>query len=294
MVNWNGKVDTLACLDSLAQVEYANMRALVVDNGSQDGSVEAIRSRYPNVELLEAGANLGFVGANNAAMTRALELKAGYVFLLNNDTVVAPDFLARLVELAEADETLGAVGPLIYYHSQPEVIWSAGGSMDWQRGSTEMIGLGETDRGQFGSTPYRVDFITGCAMLVKAEAVRKAGLLDESFFAYYEEVEWCVRIKRAGYEIALHPGAKIWHKITPEAREASPSVLYYMTRNRLLFLKKTGATWRAWWNTLVFNNLRTLVSWSLRPKWRGKREQRKVMWAAIRDFFRGKQGAWER
>lgn len=293
LVNWNGKADTLDCLDSLWRVDYARMKVLVVDNGSSDGSAQEIPVANPHVELLALGRNLGFVGGNNAGITYSLDQGAEYVLLLNNDTTVSPDFLTRLVAAAESGSEVGVVGPVIYYHSQPEVIWSAGGRVDWQSGSTHMVGIGEREAGQFGSAPRKVDFISGCAMLIKAEALKQAGLLDASFFMYYEEVEWCVRFQRAGYTILHTPAAKIWHKISPEAREASPVVHYYMTRNRLIFLKKTQANWKAWVHTLVSEYLRTLVSWSVRPRWRGKRAQRNAMLAAIRDYFLGKSGAWE-
>lgn len=290
VINWNGGDDTLACLDSLARVQYSERYVLVVDNASQDGSPERIRACHPEVTLLESQINLGFTGGNNLAIKAALQKGADYVLLLNPDTLVSADFLEKMVSVGEADPSIGVLGPTIYYHSRPEVIWSAGGAIDWEHGVARMIGLGEIDRGQYGLEPRAVDFVTGCAMLVKRKALEAAGLLDEGFFAYYEEVEWCVRIRRAGYQIVYVPGATIWHKISPEAREASATVHYYMTRNRLLFLKKAGAGGRAWAHTLLGEYLRTLVSWSIRPKWRHQREQRRAMVQAIWDYFRGKTG----
>jgi len=292
VINWNGGDDTLACLDSLAGVHYPERCVLVVDNASQDGSPERIRACHPEVTLLENQINLGFTGGNNLGMKAALQKGADYVLLLNHDTLVSPDFLEKMVSVGEADPSIGVLGPTIYYHARPGVIWSAGGAIDWKRGATRMLGMDEVDRGQYGVEPRAVDFVTGCAMLVKREALEAAGLLDESFFAYYEEVEWCVRIRRAGYGVIHVPGAKIWHKISPEAREASATVHYYMTRNRLLFLKKVGAGRQAWAHTLLGEYLRTLVSWSLRPKWRYKREQRRAMAQAIWDYFHGKTGIW--
>lgn len=292
VINWNGGEDTLACLDSLAGVHYPECSVLVVDNASQDGSPERIRACHPEVLLMVSRVNLGFTGGNNLGMKAALQRGADYVLLLNHDTLVSPDFLEEMVAVGEADPSIGVLGPTIYYHARPGVIWSAGGAIDWKRGTTQMIGMNEVDRNQYGMKPRAVDFVTGCAMLVKREALEAAGLLDESFFAYYEEVEWCVRIRRAGYAIVHVPGAKIWHKISPEAREASVAVHYYMTRNRLLFLKKTGASGLAWVHTLIGEYLRTLLSWSLRPKWRYKREQRRAMVQAIWDYFHGKTGIW--
>jgi len=290
VLNWNGGEDTLACLESLGAVDYIPFDILVVDNGSTDGSVPAIRERFPKVRLLEIKNNIGYTGGSNTGMRWALKHGADYMLLLNNDTVVAPDFLRRLVEAAEDDPAIGIAGPTIYYYTQPRVIWSAGGSIDWHRGRTSMLGLDQQDSGQFGEAPREVSFCTGCALLVKATAVERIGLLDERFFAYYEETEWCVRAQRAGFKIVHVPRAHIWHKISPLAREASPRVHYYMTRNRLLFLKATRAGLSAWLHTLIADYLRTLTSWSLRPKWRGKRPQKRAMLRAISDAARGRWG----
>jgi len=291
VLNWNGLADTLACLASLAELDYPERKVVVVDNGSTDGSVRAIRERFPTVTVLENGENLGYTGGNNAGLRYALGHGADYVLLLNNDTVVAPGFLRRLVDAAEADPRIGLVGPTIYYYDRPAIIWSAGGAIDWQRGSTRMLGLNERDRGQFGRGPRTVDFVTGCAILVRRIVPERVGLLDERFFAYYEEAEWCVRAVRAGYKIVHVPLARMWHKISPSARTDSWPVQYYMTRNRLLFLKATGAGPRAWLHTLIVEYLRTLISWTLRPRWRGKRAQRSAMVQGIVDAFGGRWGA---
>jgi GT2 family glycosyltransferase len=289
VLNWNGLDDTPACLASLHRLIYPAYQVVVVDNGSTDGSATALRAEYPGVPLIETGRNLGYVGGNNVGLTWAMEQGADYALLLNNDTEVAPDFLSQLVTVAEADPSVGIVGPTIYYFDRPQVIWSAGGAIDWMRGETRMIGLDEVDTGQFGCQPHPVDFVTGCALLIKMPSLARAGLLDPRFFAYYEEVEWCVRVARAGFQILHVPQAKIWHKISPAAQATSPTVHYYMTRNRLLFLRATHAGRRAWAHTLL-DNACTLVSWSLRPKWREKRRQRDVMLQALVDYFVGHVG----
>lgn len=292
IINWNGYADTLACLASLRGLEYPAYDIVVVDNGSSDGSVAAIRAGFPEVKLIETGANLGYVGGNNVGLEYAAKTGANYALLLNNDTEVTPDFLSLLVEAAETDPQVGIVGPIIYYFDQPDVIWSAGGEINWQQGLTRMVGLNEVDRGQFGLAPRPVDFVTGCALLIKLAVVQQVGLLDPRFFAYYEETEWCVRVIRAGFKILQAPQAKIWHKISPVAREASPQVHYYMTRNRLLFLKLTQASLAAWRHTL-FDYSRTLLSWSLKPKWRHKAPQRQAMLQAILDYGRNNFGKVE-
>jgi GT2 family glycosyltransferase len=291
ILNWNGKEDTLVCLKSLQQIDYPNVSLLVIDNASSDDSVAVLRQAYPNVRLLENQANLGFVGGNNQGLEIAAQEGYDYAFLLNNDTEVAPDFLSHLVGVAKSDPKIGIVGPNIYYFTEPRILWSAGGRVDWQSGETTMIGIGLEQSG-LGETPYAVDFVTGCALLIKMSVVAQAGPLDKRFFLYYEETEWCVRVTRAGYRILLVPAAKIWHKISPKAREDSPQVHYYMTRNRLLFLRCIRASWRAWAVTW-FQNIRTLLSWTLRPKWRCKAPQRRAMFQAVVDFSRGQFGKVE-
>lgn len=292
LVNWNGKKDTLACLQSLRQVSYPVFQVLVVDNGSADDSTAVIKTSFPEVNLIETGKNLGFVGGNNLGLEYARGAGADYALLLNNDTEVEPDFLTHLVDALEADPGAGIAGPSIYYYDQPQVLWSAGGRIDWRRGVTEMIAMGSPDAGSLGTQPRRVDFVTGCALLIKMVAVEKAGMLDPRFFAYYEETEWCVRAARHGFGIIQVPASKIWHKITPAAREASPLVHYYMTRNRLLFLRVSGASAAAWLNTGL-EYARTLASWTVRPKWRGKAPQRRAMLQAIRDYRAGRFGKVE-
>jgi len=284
VLNWNGLDDTLDCLESLGQLDYQGYEVVVVDNGSVDGSVPVIRERFPGVTIVENGENLGYAGGNNVGLRYAMAQRADYALLLNNDTVVDPAFLRILVDTMEAEPAVGIAGPTIYYHQHPDVIWSAGGSIDWRRGSTRMVGLDEQDVGQFGKKPREVDFITGCALLARMKAVEEASELDERFFMYYEETEWCVRIARAGYRIIHVPQAKIWHKISPGEQADSPLIHYYMTRNRLLFLKATGAAMSAWLHTLFAEHLRTLISWSVRPKWRGKRSLRGAMWQGMVDF----------
>lgn len=289
VLNWNGLDVTLECLASLARLDHPVPEVVVVDNGSTDGSAEGVRAQFPKAALIETGENLGFAGGNNVGIRYALERGADHVLLLNNDTVVAPDFLRLLVQAIEADPAAGMAGPMIYFYDQPEVIWSAGGAIDWQRGCTWMVGLDERDEGQYDAV-REVDFVTGCALLARREAIEKAGMLDPRFFMYYEETEWCVRTARAGYKILHVPQAHIWHKIAPGAQADSPRVHYYMTRNRLLFLRAAGAGLRAWLHTLIVEYLRTLISWSVRPRWCGRRVQRQVMLRALIDFQQGRFG----
>jgi len=291
VVNYNGEQDTLACLHSLENIEYTNHELLLVDNGSDRSSLTAIRAGFPSLRILENEKNTGFAEGNNLGLRFAQSLGVDYTLLLNNDTEVAPNFLGELVEAAEADPSIAMLGPTIYYYDTPDRIWSAGGLINPHNGRARMVGLDEIDRNQFHAGCREVDFVTGCALLVRMSVVEQVGLLDPRFFLYYEEVEWCSRVRAAGFKVCHVPSSRVWHKISAEARAASPQVHYYMTRNRLLFLHLAGFGLRAWFDTLLLDYARTLVSWTLRPKWRSRRKMRLVMLRAIRDYFTGRLGA---
>ncbi len=292
VLNYKGREDTLACLRSLEHLTYPHVRVIVVDNQSGDGLEDAVRGAHPSMTFIQTGANLGFTGGNNIGIRQALADGADYILLLNNDTIVAPDLVDVMVEVMEQDRSISITGPMIYYYNNPETIWSAGGEIDWSRGTTRMIGLNEADLSQFGLSPRPVDFVSGCALMARREVWEKVGLLDDRFFMYYEETEWCVRAARAGYAIRHVPGAMIWHKISLEERHSSvhtPLYYYYITRNRLLFLRKTHAGYVAWLHILG-EYIRTFLSWTLRPKWQDRRYLRKVMLHAIADYSLGRFG----
>lgn len=289
VLHWKGLADTLACLDSLSRLAYPACEVVVVDNGSTDGAATAIRAAFPWCTVIQNEENLGFAEGNNVGLCYAGQQAADYALLLNNDTEVDPEFMNHLIAAIDSDPAVGVVGPTIYYHERPDVIWSAGGQIDWRRGTAGMVGMDGKENGQY--CVREVDFVTGCALLVRMAALKRTGTLDARFFAYYEEAEWCVRIQRAGYRILHVPQARIWHKIPPgDGRAASPTVHYYITRNRILFLMATGAGLRPWVYTLLFDYSRTLIAWTLRPRWRGKRAQRAAMLQALGDAWRGRWG----
>ncbi len=286
---YNGIADTVACLESLQRQTYRAADVLIVDNASQDATPAIVRDRFPHVHVIETGANLGYAAGNNVGLRHALDHGYDYVLLLNNDTIADSRLISALVETAEADSRIGVVGPKILYHDRPDVIWSAGGTIDWRRGTSAMRGLDSRDQGQFDAATD-VDFVTGCALMIKRAAIQAAGLIDERFGMYYEETEWCVRIARAGWRIVYAPAGRLWHRIKPDAQDRSPRVTYYMARNRLLFLRLTRAPLRAWLHAVILQDLRTWTAWRVRRRWRGRAEQRKALRAAWIDFARQRFG----
>lgn len=281
ILNWNNPTDTLACLDTVRQLDYDNVRVVVVDNGSADDSAARIRLEYPAIDLIALPENLGYTGGNNAGIRHSLERGAEYVWLLNDDTTVAPDSLALLVEAAARHPDAGFLGPLVRLREQPDRILSAGGVFGPDM-TLRQRGLGEADAGQF-RVPEPVDFLSGCALLASRRVIEAVGAFDEAFFAYGEDIDWCYRGAQAGFRSLLVPAAVVWHPDTRSRDENSPRVMYYISRNRLLFMRKHRLGARRMGRT-VLRYLYWLANWSLNPKWRGIRPKRDALWFAMRDF----------
>lgn len=287
VLNRNRRDDTLECLKSLRAGRYCNVRTMVLDCDSSDGSVDAIRTECPEVEVVRLHENRGYAGNNNVGIRRALEQGADWVFLLKEDTLLASDCLERLVEVGESDPVIGVVGPLVYHYDEPEVIQSAGGGLT-RRWEGFHFGQNERDEGRFRE-PRTVEWISGCAILVRRQVIESVGMLDERFFIYWEETEWCLRARQAGWRILNVPAAKVWHKGVQREYRPRPSVTYYNTRNRLLMLLVRRAPIRAWVAAWVQIG-RTLASWSIKHKWRDKRAHRDAMWRGVVDFVRHRWG----
>jgi hypothetical protein len=256
VVNWNGRDMTLACLDSLSALTYSNAHLIVVDNGSVDGSTDAIRARYPNVTLLAMTDNLRFAGGNNAGMREALSRGAEMVLLLNNDTVVDPDFLTHLVARMEAAPSCGMAAPKILYFDQPNRIWFAGGLLSMWTGTMKHIGIREVDSGQYDAV-REIGYASGCCILVRAELVRKIGMLDESYHMYTEDADWSMRTQRAGYSILFEPAARVWHKLSVSV---GGHLSWYKLKNK--FISNLRFFWRygTWYQRLVFPWLSVIVN----------------------------------
>ena len=243
ILNWNGKKDTLECLQSLRDLEYSNYETVVIDQNSNDGSRESIASQFPEVRLIRNDDNLGFVMGNNTGIQHATDSDADYIVLLNNDTTVLPTFLSALVEAARENPGFDVFGPKIVFDSDPNRIWAAGSHIDWRKGTCVQRGYQEIDRGQYDSNA-EVNALTGCAMMISSKAVRTVGLLDSRFFAYYEETDWCARATRAGLRILYVGAAVVRHKISSTIGPTSPAIAFYMVRNNLLFLSKNSTGFR--------------------------------------------------
>ncbi len=236
VLSWNGWQDTVACVASCLRIDHPGLRVLVVDNGSTDGSEKILRERFPDVELLQTGENLGYAGGNNVGIRRALEQGADLVVLLNNDTEVDPGFVSALVEAARARPEAGMLCSKILLFDRPDVLWYAGASFHPLVGWGRHRGHGQRDTGQYDRVE-ETDRPTGCALMVTRACCEKVGLLRDEYFCYAEDLEWGLRARDAGFSILYVPGSRVWHKVS-RATGGSKSVqsIRYHTRNLLACL----------------------------------------------------------
>jgi GT2 family glycosyltransferase len=235
VLSWNGREDTLACLRSLRELDDADTAIVCVDNGSSDGSPEAIRERFPDVDLVENGANLGFSGGNNAGIRHALERGAEWVVLVNNDAVLAPDAIAALRAAAREHPGAGILSGKLFFAEPSDRIWFAGQRFWPLVGySGRPRGYGKADAPKYRE-PGETDRAAGAFMAVSRRAIEAVGLLDDGLFAYVEDVDWSLRVRRAGFGVRFVPDAIAWHHVSASTggERASTHALYYGVRNTI-------------------------------------------------------------
>ncbi len=252
LVNWNSFDLTRDTIISLQAASFQNFDIIVVDNGSIDGSGDALKNQFPNIILIHAGVNKGFTGGNNLGMQYALEHGYTYIMMLNNDVLVDAHFLEPLVDTLEKDANIGAVQPLIYFHHDTNLIWNAGSVYYPLLGICTTPDYNKKDpEHRFKHQQKKIDWITGCAFMIRASVLREIGLLKEGFFIYYEDVDLSFRIKQAGFQLSYVPNAVIYHiagmsqkaKIKGKEGFVSPKVHFLNARNRIWFLKEHTPIW---------------------------------------------------
>ena len=240
LVNWNGYKDTKECLESLKRNTYKNYKIIVIDNGSGKNQSDRIKKKFPKINLIKNSINTGFSYANNQGIKEAIKNKAKYILLLNNDTVVKKDFLDILIDYAEKNNFQGVLTPKILYYGTNK-IWAMGGKLSYLTSIPRMIGQGSKSN-SFNKI-IEPDYASGCAFLVNTDIIKKVGLLDNSYFAYYEDTDLSFRIKKLGYIIKVIPNSIIWHKVSRSTKQKNLKKIgqtqaYLLAKNGLIFGKK--------------------------------------------------------
>jgi GT2 family glycosyltransferase len=284
VLSWNRCDDTVACLRSLAGEE--GLHVILVDNASTDGTVDAVRAEFPDVELIVNEGNLGFAAGNNVGIDRALDGGADWVLVLNNDVEVEPGFVQPLLDEAARRPDAAALSPKILFAHPPDLIWFAGARYDPGRGyNGRQRGYRQRDDGRWDDV-WQTDRVCGAAMLVPRATLERVGAFDEELFAYYEDTEWSLR---AGGPFLVVPASRVHHRVSASTGgESSPSTLYYGTRNALVVAERyapLGAlgTWRRRFVLLGAHLAQALLS----PR---RREALEAVRDGWRDLRRGRLG----
>jgi len=238
-VNYNQSQVTEELLRSIASTNtYPNIEIIVVDNGSKVNDVPAWKIKYPDIKFIRSEINLGFAGGNNIGVKEAT---GEYLFFVNNDTEFTPGLVQTLAAVLDSHADVGIVSPKLLYFDTPDMIQYVGFTpMNYYTCRNYCIGQFETDLGQYNNICGPTGYAHGAAMMVKKEAIDKAGLMAENFFLYYEEMDWCDRIKKAGYQVWVDTRATIYHKESVSVGKISGLKEYFMNRNRILFIRRNA------------------------------------------------------
>lgn len=258
VLNYNGKDVLLSCLDSLYKSDYSNLEVIVTDNNSKDGSLEEAREKFPRFHFIKNSENLGFAAGNNVAIRFALEKMADYVFLLNNDATVEPDTISKLIQVSQKEPSVGILSPVIL-SSDKSRVWFAGGTILWSKMRANHI------LKVLSSDPYETDYLSGCAILVRKDVFKKIGLLDETFFLYYEDTDFSHQAKMAGFKIKIAPSAIVYH--AEKSEHANPAKLYWLVLSGIIFFKKNSRGLRGLWISfyLALRKLKNRLTIKINP-----------------------------
>ncbi len=297
ILTWNQLKLTLEELENIAKLETKGLRAetIVVDNGSKDGTAEKLKGyKLSNMpfKLIANNKNLGFAGGNNVGIKVALKSGVDYILLLNNDVILPKDLLLQLIKVLESDNKIGLLAPKMYFAKGYEfhkdrykekdlgrVIWYAGGVIDWDNVYSTHRGVDEVDRGQY-EIQEETDFVNGACVLIRRKVFEDVGFLNERHFLYWEDADYSMRAKRAGWKVAYTPSTYLWHKVAQASGIGSDLNDYFLTRNRMLF-------------GMRYARMRTkiaLIRESIKLLLIGRKWQK----IAVRDFYLGRfgRGSW--
>ena len=282
ILTWNHWDVTAVCLQSLTQLTYPNYQIIIVDNGSSDDTVSHIQQQYPDITLISNGQNLGFAAGCNIGLQHALNQQADYALLLNNDTLVPPDLLQALVQQAQTLPNVGILTPMLSYLDDPTKLWFAGSQRHPL--TLEAVGFGPTGpRHTPEAKLQEVDYVFGTAMFLPTAVLQKVGLFDEQFFFYYEDMDLCLRMQTAGYQLYVIPQATVQHGIATSTEAFSHLRAYHKARGSVIFFRKHGRfrlpiiiPYR------LASTLRTLLRFTRQRQWAALRAHLSGLWAGLR------------
>jgi GT2 family glycosyltransferase len=282
IVAWNHLEKTLACLQTVAALDYDPLHTILVDNGSEPPLAAAVGARFPAVEVLRLPENLGFAGGYNAGLRRALAGGGRHFLLLNNDTLLAPNVVSLLADEIESAPNIGLATAKIYYAAEPSRIWTVGANLNVFLDLKD-DGKGQIDRGQWDA-PRDVDFAPFCAILIRREVIERVGLLDEAYFLYYEDMDYCRRTRAAGWRIRLRPDAHVLHDVSASSGgRDSPQERYWMAQSSGRYFRTHGRGPRLL--LIIPFRLGSALKMTLRLLAAGKRD-------ALRAYWRGLAIGW--
>ncbi len=292
ILNYKHADDTIECIQSVQKSDYENYDLLVIDNASEDGSCQKIRSQFPEIRLIENPINLGYAGGNNVGIRHALQKQYDYIFILNNDAIVTSGTLRKLVDVAEKNPNATIVAPKVFFYDQPKIINSFGTRIDWFRLRSHIEAYGHEDNGAFDRIVEK-EIIPGAALLLKRELFNDVGLFNEDLFLLHEDADLCLRNRKKGFCNMLVPDAFVYHKIS-KTLSAYPFLSSYYSVRNMLYLSR--------WHASLWNRLKCRVGLTLlmikkclilctKPA-----EKEKVLgfFTGIRDYYLNRVGKYER
>lgn len=283
VVNYNGKEVTLQAVASLRRMTYPNFDLVVLDNASTDGSMEALNHAYPDLLQVRVEVNEGASGGYASAFRWAMERDYDYVLLLNNDIEVEPDMLSRLVDVAESDSRIGCVGPKCYFHGDRQRLWSAGGILQFRESVTRERGYGEIDRGQYDQDE-EVDYVNGCAILIRRAAAEAAGLWDALFYIRVDDADFCTRIKRHGFRCMYAHRAVLYHMVAYTTGGYTSGRNFQFGRSAAIYVRRYAKPWQ-WLSFFAFTGAAFIVAW-LRELRRGNQAAAVAKLKGVREGLR--------
>jgi GT2 family glycosyltransferase len=292
LLNWNGLRDTQECVQSLLESSYSSLEIYIVDNASLNNEAETLKHQFPDVHVLPQTQNLGFCKGNNVGISKAVEDGAEYILVLNNDTIVPADTVDKLVSTFVEMPHAGAISPVILVHPSEEQVWFARAEWDYSRAQFSLNPEKSNYAELKNKATWRSEFAVGCCLLTSSKIFTEVGLLDERYFAYYDEADWCSRLEKKGYLSFVTSSTLIYHKVSQST--PGPVSTYLMARNRLLWMKE---------NLSFYNRMRSFTYlgkefiWHILNNWgivKGgytRQHSKAFLWGWL-DFRLGRFGHW--